>query len=497
MKKFLPLTVSAIGLLTMALLLTTCASKRLPLSSVHLRSKLDKKIVALNVELRDQHLAQVAQDIALGKVHSDTELAVHMADNKVPYPDWVVYRSSDGPLDPLLARLRRLSPARCGMIDQPEEIAVCARAVVQLNRVPTQASVGEQLSVQGSAQGSARIEEVLILAPDNSLFSAKLRKEERAFHADFAVNRGAGLYTVEVLARTGRGIEAAARWWLKVGAAALPEPVEAKPEPADTAASDLVQRAFAQLNQDRSAAGLKPLTWSASLASMAATRVQKYSKIGALAPADQEKLAQLRVEGGKALSRYTEVLANGDALPKISADLLRNPAQRRSHLDPKLSVGAVAINRDSEGQIYLIEVAGRAYDPNNPAELRQAIVERINLARERQGTAPLLSSKALTRYAIDVAKSCAKSGKFFEKDAMGRNLSDAILDDVEGMQFAGSEMFRVTGVEEVLPGATPTNNRFALVGVGLSKAGPNDWWVVVLVATPSQGPGNAKTGNSD
>lgn len=467
----------------------SCAgSQKPPLSAVHLRSDLDKKIVALNVELRDQHLAQVAQDIAMNKVADEVDLQQRMAANQVPYTDWAIYRSKDGKesMAKLLKRLRRLSPARCGLVDLPEQTAICARAVVQLNRVPQQANLGSEIGVQGSAQGSARIEEVLVLAPDNSLFNAKLTKDGRAFHAEFKADRGEGLYTVEVLARTGRGIEAAARWWIQVGSAQLPSSIKVTDEDPKTALSDLVQRAFAKLNQDRQAAGAKAIKWSANLASMAAERAKKYSKIGALAPAEQEQLAKLQIEGGKGLSRYTEVLGQGRSLDEIAANLLRSPSQRRGHLDPKLSVGAIAIDRDADGRLYLLEVAGRAYDPGNPVELRQAIVERINIARERQGTSPLLSSKALTAYAIRVAKRCAKRGEFFEKDEMGRNLSDAILDDVEGLQFAGSEMYRVTGVEEVMPGATPTNNRFELVGVGLSRANKNDWWVVVLVATPAQ-----------
>ncbi len=482
-------TYNTLALSFVSLLLWSCSGpQKPPLSAVHLRSDMDKKIVALNVELRDQHLAQVAQDIAMGKVADEVDLQQRMAANLVPYTDWAIYRSKDGKagMDKLLKRLRRLSPARCGLVDLPEQTAICARAVVQLNRVTLQAGVGEQVAVQGSAQGSARVEEVLVLAPDKTLFNAKLKKDGRAFHAKFKTDRGEGLYTVEVLARTGRGIEAAARWWIRVGTASLPKPVEAKDEDPKAELSQLVQRAFARLNKDREAAGAKPITWSASLASVAAERVQEFSKVGALSPAKQERLAKLQIEGGKGLSRYTEVLAQGRSLDEIGASLLRSPSQRRGHLDPRLSVGALAIERDRDGRLYLLEVFGRAYDPNNPAELRAAIVERINIARERQGTAALLSSKALTAYAIRVAKRCAKRGEFFDKDDMGRTLSSAILDDVSGLQFAGSEMYRVTGVEEVMPGATPTNNRFELVGVGLSRAGKNDWWVVVLVATPAQ-----------
>lgn len=484
MKIFTTLILSFVSLLA-----CSCAGlQKPPLSAVHLRSNLDKKIVALNVELRDQHLAQVAQDIAMNKVVDEVDLQQRMAANQVPYTDWAIYRSKDGKegLDKLLKRLRRLSPARCGLVDLPEQTAICARAVVQLNRVPQQASLGSKVGVQGSAQGSARVEEVLILAPDNSIYNARLSKDGRAFQAEFKVDRGEGLYSVEVLARTGRGIEAAARWWIRVGSAKLPTAIVVTDEDPKAELSDLQQRAFAKLNQDRQAAGVGAIKWSASLAGLAAERAQKFSRVGALSPAEQERLVKLKIEGGKALSRYTEVLAQGRSLDEMAATILRSPVQRRGYLDPRLSIGAIAIDRDADGRLYLLQVAGRAYDPSNPAELRQAIVERINVARDRQGTAALVSSKALTAYAITVAKRCAKRGEFYDKDDMGRSLSDAILDDVEGLQFAGSEMFRVSGVEEVMPGATPRNNRFEFVGVGLSRAGKNDWWVVVLVATPAQ-----------
>ena len=68
-----------------------------------------------------------------------------------------------------------------------------------------------------------------------------------------------------------------------------------------------------------------------------------------------------------------------------------------------------------------------------------------------------------------------KRNDFLEKDDMGRTISDAILGDIEGMQFAGSEMFRVSGAEEVTPGATPTNKRFTLVGVGVARQGDTFW----------------------
>ncbi|MFH1807184.1 MAG: CAP domain-containing protein [Pseudomonadota bacterium] len=459
-----------------------CAPKRLPASSVELRHKLDKKIVALSVNLRDHRLAEVAQGIALGELKDDVAIAEKMATQGVPYAQWVVYRSEGGDLDVLLKELRRLSPASCGLVDLPTETAICARAVVEFNSVPVSGSEGGSHRVQGTAQGTARIEELLVMAPGGEFYPATMTKSERTFDATFATDRGAGLYTIEVLARTGRGIEPAARWWLRVGSASLPQATTGTPEPAETKETELVKQAFERLNQDRAAVQASPISWSAKLAEVANQRAKDYASVGALSPPDQEKLAKLLIEGNRALSRYSETIVDGVAMGSLFGEINQSPSRRRTHLDPVLTSGAVGVARSADGRIFLVEVLGRSYDPENPNQLREAIVDRINLARSRQGAAPLTVHKPLTAYAAKIADWCMKRNTFFEKDEMQRTLSDAILGDITGLQYAGSEMFKVSGAEEVTPGATPIDRRFTLVGVGAARKKGDQWWVVILVA---------------
>ncbi len=461
-----------------------CTPKRPPVSSVELRRKLDQKIVALNVELRDHRLSEVAQKVAMGEIDSEAEIVRAMAARSVPYVRWVLYQSESDDLDALVRSLRKLSPARCGMVDLPKETAICARAVVELNKVPTSSAEGGSFTVQGAAQGSARIEELLVMAPDGGLYSAELSKRDRAFDATFKVDRGPGLYTAEVLARTGRGIEVAARWWIEVGSAELPASLDRTPEAEDPKPSALVQQAFERLNADRTAVGASKIRWSAKLADQAGKRVQDYAKIGAVAPPDQELLAKLRVEGGRAVTGYSETLADGESMAVMAAEIMRSPSKRRGHLDPGLTSGAVAVSRDKEGLLYMVEVLGRSYDPNNAKELRSAIVERVNLARSRAGAAPMQVHGPLSKYAQQIAQKCMKRDRFYDKDSLNRTLADAILGDIDGLQFAGSEMFKVSGAEEVTPGATPTNKRFSQIGVGVARRKADLWWVVILAATP-------------
>lgn len=465
--------------------LLMCTAGRPPLSSVVLRSKLDKKIVALNVHLRDHRLAKIAQDIAMGKLSGSVDTGVAMAGEGVPFPQWAVFRGETDDLDAYVQKLRRLSPARCGMVDKPVETAICARAVVNLNKVPTSGSTGQELRVQGAAQGSARVEEVLLMGPDGKIVGAKVVRKERSFEATVTPDGEAGLYTFEVLARTGRGIEPAARWWVKVGSASYPEQSEPAAESEETKDSQLVQTGFANLNQDRQSVGANKITWSAKLSELAAKRAKEYAAQGAVSPPDQEALAKLRIEGNKALTRYSETLAAGDSVAAIQAEIMVSPSKRRTHLDVALSSGAVGVarGRAPDTNIYMIEVMGRAYNPENPGEFRTAIVDRINVARERSGATPLKVFKPLERYADKTAKQNMKRNKFFEKDDMGRTMTDAILADIDGLMYAGSEMFKVYGAEEVTPGATPSDKRFSLVGVGVARKG-EAWWVVILVGTP-------------
>ena len=108
-----------------------------------------------------------------------------MAENQSPYVQWEIFRSEGGDLDAYIAGLRRLSPARCGLVDKPQETAICARAVIELNRVPISASEGEELRLQGAAQGSARVEQVLVMTPAGEIVPASLNRDERAFEATF------------------------------------------------------------------------------------------------------------------------------------------------------------------------------------------------------------------------------------------------------------------------------------------------------------------------
>lgn len=463
-----------------------CQPKRIPVSSVELRSKLDKKLVALNVDLTDHQLAEVAQAIAANRVASPTEIALAMAEANSPFAQWEVYRSATDSLDEFAAKLRRLSPAKCGLVDKPVETAICARAVIAMNKVPLRGSVGDELRVQGAAQGSARVEEILLLGPKGEIDPVPLNREERAFDAVLVPARGDGLYTVEVLARTGRGIEAATRWWLRIGSASLPEAAAPAADAEGAKTEDLVKRAFDNLNADRAATGAKPIKWSAALASMAGKRAADYAAQGALSPPDQEALAKLQIEGERALTNYTETLADGMSTAALQAEIMRSPYKRRTHLDPLQTTGAVAVasHASAPKRLFLVETLGKSYNPKNAVELRDAIVDRVNVARSRKGSAPLAVHKPLQQYAQKIAESNLKTNQFLEKDDMGRTLSDAILGDIQGLDFAGSEMFKVTGAEEVTPGATPTDKRFTLIGIGVASKKADVWWVVVLVAAP-------------
>jgi len=476
-------TLSLFAALACCVAIGCAAVKKPPASSVVLRSKMDKKIVALNVELRDHRLGEIAQGIAMDHYDNSAEIANAMAEAQSPYVQWEVYRSEKDDLDAFIAKLRRLSPARCGLVDKPAETAICARAVVELNHVPIRASEGEALRIQGASQGSARVEQILVMTPTGQLTQATLKREERAFEATFTPAAGSGLYTVEVVARTGRGIEPAARWWLRVGSADLPEIKNYTPEGDDAKPAELAKRGFSQMNSDRQAGGAGKVKHSAALAKMADERVASYASQGALSPPDQEKLAKMRVEGDRSVSHYTETVADGYSLTEIAADIMVSPSKRRTHLDPAVTAGAVAVARGREKppRLYLVEVTGRSYNSDNPTELRDAIVDRVNLARSRKGVGPAKDHTALRRYAQKIADRNLKRNDFLEKDDMGRTISDAILADIEGLEFAGSEMFRVSGAEEVTPGATPTNKRFTLVGVGVARKAADTWWVVILV----------------
>ncbi|MBN2361953.1 MAG: hypothetical protein JXR83_21055 [Deltaproteobacteria bacterium] len=463
-----------------------CQPKRIPVSSVELRSKLDKKLVALNVDLTDYKLGEVAQAIATGRAESATEIAVAMAEANSPYAQWQVYRSASDSLDEFATKLRRLSPAKCGLVDKPAETGICARAVVALNKVPTRGSADSELRVQGAAQGSARVEEILMLGPNGEIEPAPLNRDERAFDAVLVPRHGDGLYTVEVLARTGRGIEAAARWWLRVGSADLPAEVTPAPDPEGIKSEELIKRAFDNLNADRAARGAKPIRWSAALAATAGKRAAEYAAQGAVSPADPEMLAKLQIEGERALTNYAETLAEGASIAELQAEIMRSPFKRRTHLDPLQTTGAVAIatHASAPKRLFLVEVQGKSYNPNNAAELRGAIVDRVNVVRSRKGQAAVAVHPALQKYAQKMAELSLKNNAPIEKDDMGRTISDAILGDIQGLDTAGSETFKVSGAEEVTPGATPTDKRYTLIGVGVASKKSDAWWVVILVAAP-------------
>jgi uncharacterized protein YkwD len=195
-------------------------------------------------------------------------------------------------------------------------------------------------------------------------------------------------------------------------------------------------------------------------------------------------LAKQRVEGDRALTGYAETLADGTSTAALQIDVMGSPSKRRTHLDTTSTVGAVAIAMGPGNRIFMIEAQGRSYDPENQNELRDAIVNRVNHLRVRIGAQPLKVLPALQKYAQQTADKSLRQNDFIEKDDMGRTMSGAILGDIDGLQFAGAEMFKVTGAEEVTPGATPTDKRFSLVGVGVARKKADAWWVVIFVATP-------------
>ena len=482
------------------LLLSACASSAPP-TARHSIADVDRDDVVTWDDARSAQALSALLSVAptppdLARLQAEAGQAMARAGQPVSI---VLLTSAKDPQ--LGARLHALAPARCAR-DASGQWVLCSRARVDFLSAPSHLEVGERLHVRGRLLGASRVHSGLLQGPDQAITALDVRLEGRDFFLRSAAELGAGLFRVELLVTTEQGREVAALWWLVVGRGRAPAPLVDEPDAADFPVGDAgeleggagahaARRHFAQLNQDRRAAGRAPLTWSPSLAKAARARARALTRVDRLQHSAPQALRELGDDKQQPYSWVAENLARARSVQGARRAIMLSPAHFANCMQAEARVGGVGAAWQGQGTrrtLFIVSLLGRPSSTQDPQTMAAEIYARVSAAWRAGGLPVLLKDPDLAaRARAHAAKSCAAQ-RLLKHDPQHRPLAQSILQTRPDLQSANASLLSRLDVDDWIPEANMLRPDDNLIGIGAQKCDTTRTWYLVIFTAEAPRP---------
>ena len=233
-----------------------------------------------------------------------------------------------------------------------------------LEPFPRAVSVGFRATLKGDVVFPLYDARVLVTGPKGAVRPEPVQTEVRHRFEALLSFPAAGVYTIEVEAQSAKGPQVAALFRVQAG-----EPGEARAPASETAEVADLAKAEAQvlsaLNARRKAAGLKPLSRSSLLDSMAGEHSSEMARLGYFAHVSPVAgdVTQRARQAGFRFRRIAENLGEAASALEAHRTIEASPGHLANVLDPDVDLvglGTARARRGSIDNVLLTEIFARA-----------------------------------------------------------------------------------------------------------------------------------------
>ena len=272
--------------------------------------------------------------------------------------------------------------------DSTKVVILMQDLAVEMDPVPTRLELNSQAPLKGQLTGKYSNPKLLISNVDGQLDRPAVPAGSKAFSATLRCGERPGRIQVEVHGEEQEVESVVANFPVMCGLA----PPTSVPMPAEQTTADASRdekKIFDAINAERSAAGLKPLTWNDAVAGVARSAAQSYAAsnsidiVGALAKADVSSPLVVQNPGR---ARTAE---------EAHARFSFSPTHRANYMLGEINSGGVGVapgGNDPNGRptVFLTELFIKELPPINTQEVREKLREGI-ARRRKDARAPAIS----------------------------------------------------------------------------------------------------------
>lgn len=360
---------------------------------------------------------------------------------------------ADATPDRLMPHLSRLVDAMPSLTDVGiaalrlgSRVAVVGAALeraASLEPSPQSAPSGSVLPIRGTLRAGYRGPFVLVTTPSGEVRRIPATVQGSTFSVTLQLDRGRGVYTVEVLATGPLGPTVVSLFPVYCGVAApdaiaLRKSTDAPPRDPREAEARLLHL----INTERARLGIPPLRENPRLAEVARAHSRDmvaHGFVGHHSPRTGSLLDRLR-RAGLAAHVSLENIARNQSVDSAHRGLMRSPGHRRNILDPRvreIGVGVVLRSAAGSSELFATQNFILPIEMIDPLLARSDLWTRVREQRARSALAPLVRSAEMDRVADTVAQRLLKEG------TVHRDRAQAIM--AEEMTRAGLSFQHLTG----------------------------------------------------
>ena len=346
--------------------------------------------------------------------------------------------------------------------------------VADVDPFPRRLAADGQASLGGKVFGAFENPKVLISDPQGRL-ETPAQQPGKSFRAEARCGGHAGRMHVEIRAEQGGQEHTVGSFPVACGGEEAQASVAtAAPAPPAGDAAAQGRATLDAINAERTAAGLKALSWSDDLAKVARSAAE-----GRREGAAVDLVAKLR----EADLTYPLVLENPAAARTADEAHLRfslSPSHRSNYMNPDVTHAGIGVATSPRGMI-VCELFVKELPAADTEGMRGKIREAVFQKRKDARAGPLVSDETLERVAQDYAREMSLA-----KGEVAKEKIDAVLKPVQGAfksvhVISGAKADPADFAEE--PGIV---GREGLVGVGVAQGqhpvlGRNALWVVIVL----------------
>ena len=235
--------------------------------------------------------------------------------------------------------------------------ALSVERIVKLEPVPRALEVEGSVAIRGKKAGQVKDLKVLVAAPDGTVASPAVKTKAGSFKAVLTLDRGEGVYTVEVLGDTGFGPRVLNLFPISVGDASKTSVVLSVPW--REGPSRNAWMLFDLIVADREERGLVPLEPDLDLARVAIAHSRDMRDAGFFGHVSPKHGGiEERAEHLEGLSKVGEVIALASTPQRAFTNLLASPAHAASLHDPAMTHMGVGKVETEDGMLFTV-VLGR------------------------------------------------------------------------------------------------------------------------------------------
>ena len=339
---------------------------------------------------RDVRLDRVATDLSRSPLPQDrpdaeqvSQLIAHYG-FPMPTPAFLLFRGSAtldrdslAPLREQLSALLSQGPIRrygMGFANMGNEllgIIVASELSLELTPVPRALEIGQTASIAGRVLPPFSFPEVLVTTPTGKLEHLILNSKDTHFEARLPCQAMPGIHRVEIMGTNAGGPTVLANFPIYCGIAPplAVEPSKRAPS-TETRASEVEDRLYSFLNEERKRLGLFPLKRNAELARIARTYSQElstYREVAHVSPRTGSVLDRVRKAG---ITQRPAILAENVARVYSASEahqgFLGSPGHRANMVHPGLTdvgIGVIADPATSGPRAFYVTEIFAVFQP--------------------------------------------------------------------------------------------------------------------------------------